>query len=145
MNEQEPAPIGLDQPQDTRYPGQRPETAQERTALQGSEIIQHWTEQSREAAQLVIDKYGEPDEGTESLLMWFDVGPWKRVLASRVFHVHNFPAPHIDSVESSSTTTFRRRRCQRWRSSTAVWSWSERPARSRRGVTTRRPTSWRST
>lgn len=28
------------------------------------------------------------------------MGQWKRVVASRAFHAHEFPAPHIDSVES---------------------------------------------
>jgi hypothetical protein len=59
----------------------------------GSDIIKGWPEESQEAAQLVIDTYGEPQEA-------HDVGPWKRVLASRVFFEHQFPAPHIDSVES---------------------------------------------
>jgi hypothetical protein len=65
----------------------------------GSEVIENWPEESREAAQLVIDKYGEPHEATESLLIWHRVGPWKRVEALKVFHEHNFPAPHFDSVE----------------------------------------------
>jgi hypothetical protein len=69
-------------------------------ALKGSELIKGWPEESREAAQLVVDTYGEPHEATESLLTWHDVGPWKRVLASRVFFEHQFPAPHFDSVES---------------------------------------------
>jgi hypothetical protein len=67
---------------------------------QGSEIIRGWPEESREAAQLVLDTYGEPQEATESLLIWYQAGPWKRVLASRVFFQHQFPAPHIDAVES---------------------------------------------
>jgi hypothetical protein len=69
-------------------------------ARQGSELIKGWPEESQEAAQLVIDTYGEPQEATESLLTWHQVGPWKRVLASKVFFSHQFPAPHIDSVES---------------------------------------------
>src|SRR5215218_3937688 len=36
----------------------------------GSEIIGEWPDDSREAAQLVIDKYGEPHEATDSLLVW---------------------------------------------------------------------------
>jgi hypothetical protein len=68
--------------------------------LRASELIKNWPEESREAAQLVIDTYGEPHEATESLLVWHQVGPWKRVLASRVFFEHQFPAPHFDSVES---------------------------------------------
>jgi hypothetical protein len=66
----------------------------------GSAIIESWPEESREAAQLVIDAYGEPHEATESLLIWHKVGPWKRMVASRTFYPHEFPAPHIDSVES---------------------------------------------
>jgi hypothetical protein len=66
----------------------------------GSTLIERWPDESREAAQLVIDTYGEPHEATDSLLIWNEVGPWKRMLASRAFHRHEFPAPHIDSVES---------------------------------------------
>lgn len=65
-----------------------------------SEIIKTWPDESREAAQLVIDAYGEPQEGTESALIWSRVGPWKRIVATRTFYEHEFPAPHIDSVES---------------------------------------------
>jgi hypothetical protein len=67
---------------------------------QGSQIIEDWPEQSREAAQLVIDSYGEPHESTPSVLTWYDVGPWKRLMASKVYHDHEFPIPHIDSVVS---------------------------------------------
>jgi len=63
-------------------------------------LIEAWPEESREAAQLVIDTYGEPDEASESFLVWERVGPWKRVVASKRFFEHQFPAPHIDSVES---------------------------------------------
>ncbi|HEV7960927.1 MAG TPA: hypothetical protein VGP57_00160 [Actinoplanes sp.] len=65
-----------------------------------STIIKGWPDESREAAQLVIDTYGEPHEATDSLLVWHGVGQWKRVVASRAFFDHHFPAPHIDSVES---------------------------------------------
>jgi hypothetical protein len=68
--------------------------------LSGSEIISAWPEESREAAQLVLDKYGEPHEATESYLLWHGVGPWKRIVASKTFWEHQFPAPHFDSVES---------------------------------------------
>lgn len=61
--------------------------------------IENWPEASREAAQLVLDEYGEPDEATDSQLVWLSRGSWKRIVASKVFHEHNFPAPHTDSVE----------------------------------------------
>jgi hypothetical protein len=66
----------------------------------GSDLIKNWPEDSREAAQLVIDEHGEPHEGTYSMLIWHNVGPWKRMVATRAFYEHNFPAPHIDAVES---------------------------------------------
>jgi hypothetical protein len=68
--------------------------------MTGSEMIERWPEESKEAARLVIKQHGEPDEVTESELVWHHAGPWKRLVASRTFHQHNFPAPHIDAVES---------------------------------------------
>lgn len=64
------------------------------------EIMSTWPDQSREAAELVIDTYGEPDEATDSLLIWRHAGPWKRIVASKTYFEHQFPAPHIDAVES---------------------------------------------
>ena len=66
---------------------------------QGSSQIARWPDESREAAQLVIDAYGEPDEATASQLTWLARGPWKRIVASKAFYAHDFPAPHTDSVE----------------------------------------------
>jgi len=66
----------------------------------GSDITTSWPKESREAAQLVINKYGEAHESTGSQLMWHNVGPWKRMVATRGFFRHDFPAPHIDAVES---------------------------------------------
>jgi hypothetical protein len=60
---------------------------------QGSTVIKNWPEESREAAQLVIDTYGEPQEATESTLTWHDAGSWKRIVATRAFFQHEFPAP----------------------------------------------------
>lgn len=34
------------------------------------------------------------------MLIWTGVGPWKRVEATRTCYDHEFPVPHIDSVES---------------------------------------------
>lgn len=64
------------------------------------EIIRGWPEESREPAKLVIEKYGEPHEATESLLIWHNVGPWKRVVASKAYWQHDFPAPHVDAIET---------------------------------------------
>lgn len=67
---------------------------------QGSQQIRDWPKDSQEAAKLVIATYGEPDEVTATQLTWHTPGPWKRIVASKVFYQHDFPAPHIDAVES---------------------------------------------
>jgi hypothetical protein len=77
------------------------ETAMAKTeGLAAEDIIRTWPDESREAAQTFIDAHGEPAEASASLLIWDDVGQWKRVVASRTFYEHDFPAPHIDSVRS---------------------------------------------
>jgi hypothetical protein len=63
-------------------------------------IIEDWPDDSKEPAQLVIDAYGEPAEATDSMLVWHEPGQWKRIVATKVFFEHRFPAPHIDAVES---------------------------------------------
>ena len=70
------------------------------TTSAASRQIADWPEESREAAQLVIDEYGEPNEATPTRLTWHRPGPWKRVIATKAFYQHDFPAPHIDAVES---------------------------------------------
>jgi len=70
------------------------------THTSGSAKIKDWPRESREAAQLVLDKYGEPDEETLTELIWHRPGPWKRIIATKAFYEHNFPTAHIDCVES---------------------------------------------
>ena len=67
---------------------------------QATDQTQSWPPESREAAQLVIDKYGEPDEITDRQLVWHRRGEWKRIIASKTFYDHDFPAPHQDSIET---------------------------------------------
>lgn len=69
------------------------------TQLGSQTVVEGWPEASREAAQLVIEKYGEPDEVTDTELKWLHRGKWKRIVASKAFYEHDFPAPHIDAVE----------------------------------------------
>ena len=74
----------------------------------GSDIIRGWPKESREAAQLVLDKYGEPDEATDSQLIWRKCGEWKRIVASKAFLQHDFPAPTRTALKASSTIACRR-------------------------------------
>lgn len=70
------------------------------TVAQPRVRLETWPDESREAAQLVIDAHGQPDEATDSALTWHNPGPWKRIVATKAFYEHQFPAPHIDAVES---------------------------------------------
>lgn len=70
------------------------------TTYQPAPAIADWPEDAREAAQLVFDQYGEPDEISDTHVTWFEPGPWKRIVASKEVYQHNFPAPHLESVES---------------------------------------------
>jgi hypothetical protein len=69
---------------------------------QRSRIVEDWPKESQEAAQLVIDARGEPDEASPTQLTWLGerAAPWKRIVATKAFFEHAFPAPHNDSVES---------------------------------------------
>lgn len=65
-----------------------------------ADVIRTWPDESKEAAQLVVDTYGEPHELTDSQLTWHKVGPWKRLVATKAYYEHAFPTEHIDAVES---------------------------------------------
>lgn len=65
-----------------------------------AQVIQNWPKESREAAEAVLKSHGEPDEAAESQLLWHNRAPWKRIVATKIYSVHNFPKPHIDCIES---------------------------------------------
>ncbi len=62
-------------------------------------IIVYWPEDAKEIARAVIDKYGEPNEATPSMLIWYNNGPWKKTIVYRDTHRHEFPTPHSDGLE----------------------------------------------
>lgn len=50
-------------------------------------------------AESIVEKYGMPHEGTDSLLIWHYNSPWKRTILHRDGSPHNFPKPHLDVLE----------------------------------------------
>ena len=64
-------------------------------------IINDWPQDSRASAQLIINKYGEPDEAIPSRLIWYNNGPWKHTIVYRDTVKHNFPYPHSDGIEQT--------------------------------------------
>jgi hypothetical protein len=63
-------------------------------------IIQNWDEDQRTVANDTIKQYGNPDEATPSLLIWYNKGRWTKILVSKEGAQHNFPFPHLDITES---------------------------------------------
>ncbi|WP_205599214.1 hypothetical protein [Oceanobacillus halotolerans] len=63
-------------------------------------IINNWNAMSKKAANLTIEQYGAPNEATESRLIWYNNGPWKRTIVYRDEIPHDFPQPHTDVIEN---------------------------------------------
>lgn len=64
------------------------------------EIINDWNAMSKKAANLTIEQYGSPNEATQSRLIWYNNGPWKRTIVYRDEIPHDFPQPHTDVIEN---------------------------------------------
>lgn len=63
-------------------------------------VLGVWPPETREPAQELTKKYGEPDEIAIHALTWNGVEPWKYVRVYRSYHEHAFPASHIDCIEA---------------------------------------------
>ncbi|MEX0647821.1 MAG: hypothetical protein WEA56_10715 [Balneolaceae bacterium] len=63
-------------------------------------VIENWPDNPRESAKRLRDYYGEPDEFSQSRIIWHNTDDgWKRTVLSREEIPHNFPAPHTDFLE----------------------------------------------
>ena len=63
------------------------------------EVIRNWPDKAQEVANKTIERYGQPDEATPSMLIWYNNGPWKRTIVYREEVPHSFPKPHTDVLE----------------------------------------------
>jgi hypothetical protein len=52
-------------------------------------IIRGWPVLARTIAKAMIEKYGTPDQFDRKSLVWFNKGPWKRTIVSRVALRHH--------------------------------------------------------
>ena len=59
-------------------------------------IIEDWAVPQKNIAKQMIEKYGPPNEATQTKLFWYGNGPWKRTELSRDVVVHNWPTVHSD-------------------------------------------------
>lgn len=61
--------------------------------------LNNWPETAQMAATAMIEKYGQPEEATESMLVWYNTGPFKRTVVYKEEVQHDFPMPHKDVLE----------------------------------------------
>jgi hypothetical protein len=75
------------------------EASAEQAGMDLETHISDWPQASREAANEMMQKYGAPDEMTDTLLIWRDNGPFVRTYVYGYEVDHNWPAPHKDVLE----------------------------------------------
>jgi hypothetical protein len=63
-------------------------------------IINDWSAMSKNQANQTIKQYGPPNEATQSRLIWYNNGPWKRTIVYRDEIPHDFPQAHTDVIEN---------------------------------------------
>lgn len=64
-------------------------------------IIEAWPPAPKKVVPEVIDRYGLPNEGTPTMLVWHDSGPWKRTIITSDETAHDFPTPHTDYISQT--------------------------------------------
>ncbi len=72
------------------------------TALKAQDLqkkIKGWPDTSHEVAHKMIEKYGEPSQQTEDMLIWKNTGPYTHTIVYKEEIQHNFPMPHKDVLE----------------------------------------------
>jgi len=70
-----------------------------KTAL---DVASRWPGASRKAAEEMLNKYGAPDGITRGYLIWEKTGDWEEIIVRREPIEHNFPAPHMDTLEQAA-------------------------------------------
>lgn len=78
--------------QQNQQPGQNPKA---------ESVYSDWPETSRNVAKKIVNKYGQPDEMTDTRLIWFETGPWKRTIVYKEEVPHHFPKKHVDVLEQT--------------------------------------------
>ncbi|MGI8893459.1 MAG: hypothetical protein ACR2GN_08360 [Bacteroidia bacterium] len=66
---------------------------------QAEQFVQGWPGTAKKSATAMIQKYGAPNEYSESMLIWNNNGPWLRTIVYKEEVDHHFPIPHKDVLE----------------------------------------------
>ncbi len=78
-----------------------PESAKQATpaATSVDNVVADWPEPSKNAAMMMVEKYGQPQGVTPTMLVWNDQAPWKEIIVSKEPVPHHFPIEHPDVLE----------------------------------------------
>jgi hypothetical protein len=71
------------------------------TAADASRVVANWPMMPRDAANMLITRYGRPDVAGDRMLVWYNKGPYVRIAITRDEQPHNFPMPHTDFLTSA--------------------------------------------
>jgi hypothetical protein len=64
------------------------------------ETVKDWPKEPRDSAERLVETYGEPDEISDSFLIWNNTEDgWKRTVLSKEEVPHDFPSHHTDFLE----------------------------------------------
>ncbi len=69
--------------------------------MSAESTIASWPTTPKEVAMKTIQKYGQPNEVTPTMLIWHDNGPWKQTIIFREEVQHDFPVAHTDLMQQS--------------------------------------------
>jgi hypothetical protein len=72
-----------------------------RDAASVQSFVADWPEESRQAAERMLQKYGAPTEVTGSSLTWRDNRPFRETIVRREGPTHLFPLQHTEVLEQS--------------------------------------------
>jgi predicted outer membrane protein len=69
------------------------------TDKDGAPDVSAWPERPRLAVKEMTAKYGAPTEVGSETIVWYNAGPYKRIMVTKKEIPHDFPAPHMDFLE----------------------------------------------
>jgi hypothetical protein len=61
--------------------------------------VSGWPKASQDATKEAVSKYGNPNEATATMLVWYNNGPWARTVIYKEEISHDFPMPHTDVMQ----------------------------------------------
>jgi hypothetical protein len=64
-----------------------------------TEVASSWPDKPKEAVEKLADKYGAPQEVTDSQITWYFNGPWKRTTVYSMEAPFDFPVAHTEYIE----------------------------------------------